>query len=120
MKYLWTTMHVKNLDASVEFYRNVLGLELDWRRPAGPDMEIAFLISQDTETKIELIGEKNFAGQADNVALSLGFAVKGLEAKREELAAAGYSPTPIIKPNPATSFFFIKDPDGIGIQFVEE
>lgn len=120
MKYLWTTMHVKDMDASVKFYQDVVGLEQEWRRPAGTGVEITFLKSQDTNTKVELICEENFAGQAENVALSLGFAVKNLEGKREVLEAAGYHPSPIISPNPMTKFFFIKDPDGIGIQFVEE
>lgn len=120
MKYLWTTMHVKDLDASVAFYQDVLELELEGRMQAGPGMELAFLKSQDTETKIELIKDAEFKGQPEGVAVSLGFAVCNLEAKREELAEAGYQPTPVITPNPATKFFFIKDPDGVGIQFLQE
>lgn len=120
MKYLWTTMHVKDMDASLKFYQNVLGLEMEWRRPAGPGMEIAFLKAEGTDTKVELICAEDFQGQAEGVELSLGFAVEDVEAKREELAAAGYAPTPIISPNPMTKFFFIKDPDGITIQFVAE
>lgn len=120
MKYLWTTMYVTDMEKSVKFYQEVLGLELERRMQAGPDMELSFFKSQDTGTEVELICRKDFQGQAQGVALSLGFAVGGdLDAKRAELEEAGYNPSQIISPNPATRFFFIKDPDGIDIQLVE-
>ena len=55
MKYLWTTMHVKNLEESIAFYEEVVGLKLEHRFPAGPGTEIAFMKSEGTETKVELL-----------------------------------------------------------------
>ena len=42
MKFLWTTIYVKNLDESIAFYANLVGLQVVKRFPAGPGMEIAF------------------------------------------------------------------------------
>lgn len=120
MKYLWTTMHVKDLEKSISFYEEVVGLTLENRFPAGPGSEIAFMKSEATDTKIELICRAGFEGQKDGVALSLGFAATDLDSKREELKEKGYSVSDMISPNPNTRFFFVKDPDGIDIQFVEE
>ena len=41
MKYLWTTINVKDLDESIAFYSDLLGLKVQSRFPAGPGMEIA-------------------------------------------------------------------------------
>lgn len=120
MKYLWTTMQVKDLEKSIAFYEEVVGLTVAERFPAGPGAEIAFMQAEGTETKIELLCRKDFAGQKKDVALSLGFEVKDLDAKQEELADKGYKVSQVVSPNPHTRFFFVKDPDGIDIQFVEE
>ncbi|MDF2677211.1 MAG: Glyoxalase/bleomycin resistance protein/dioxygenase, partial [Bacillota bacterium] len=57
MKFCWATLHVKNLEESIKFYEEVVGLEVSARFPAGPDMEIAFL--GNGETKVELVWNKN-------------------------------------------------------------
>lgn len=120
MKYVWTTIYVKDLDKSLKFYTDVVGLEVDGRFPAGPGMEIGFLKSQGTDTKIELIQEAVFKGRKEPTAISMGFLTDDIENKREEVKAAGYEPTEIIRPNPHAQFFFVKDPDGIEVQFVQE
>ena len=40
------------------------------------------------------------------------------DAKRNELATAGFEPTPVISPMPGVSFFFVKDPAGVTVQFI--
>ena len=50
MKFCWSTLRVKNMDESLKFYEEVVGLILDKRFNAGPGMEIAFL--GDGETKV--------------------------------------------------------------------
>lgn len=42
MKYLWTTLQVSNMDQSLDFYQNIMGLTCNERHPAGPGMELAF------------------------------------------------------------------------------
>ena len=91
MKYLWTTMHVKNLEESIAFYEEVVGLQLEHRFPAGPGTEIAFMKSEGTETKVELLCRADFDGRREDAALSLGFETKDLDGKMAELKAKGYA-----------------------------
>ncbi|HCX61202.1 MAG TPA: glyoxalase, partial [Clostridiales bacterium] len=58
MKFLWTTIHVKNMEESLAFYQDVVGLKLMNRFNAGPGMEISFL--GEGETKLELICSEKF------------------------------------------------------------
>ena len=43
MKFNFATIHVANLEASIRFYEEVIGLKVARRFPAGPNMEIAFM-----------------------------------------------------------------------------
>lgn len=109
MKFLWTTLHVNNLEVSLEFYQNRLGLALDTLYD-GPS-RMAFL--GDGETKVELI-----EGHADSSrSISLGFLVENLDSWRETLADC--QPSEIMAPNPELRFCFFVDPDGYLIQLVE-
>lgn len=40
MQYLWTTYSVFDLDATIAFYRDLLGLKVARRFAAGPQKEI--------------------------------------------------------------------------------
>ena len=82
--------------------------------------EIAFMKSEGTETKVELLCRADFDGRREDAALSLGFETKDLDGKMAELKAKGYAVSDVISPNPKSRFFFVKDPNGIDIQFVEE
>lgn len=42
MKYLWTTIYVKNLEEAITFYTELTDLKVMQRFPAGPRKEIAF------------------------------------------------------------------------------
>jgi lactoylglutathione lyase len=104
------------MDESVKFYRDIVGLHAGRRFKAEQGTEICFL--GEGETKVELVcGSKHEA--PCGVGVSLGFVVKSVEdmidfVKEKELEVAGpYQPAPHIK------FFFVKDPDGYSVQFVE-
>jgi len=56
MKFCWTTLTVKNMEESLKFYQELIGLNLNQRFQAGPNMEIAFL--GQGETQVELIYNK--------------------------------------------------------------
>jgi lactoylglutathione lyase len=103
---------------SLAFYQEVIGLKIDRLFKAGPGMEIAFLV--DGETKIELIavdGNENIEIGKD---ISWGFEVASVDYMIEFLKEKGI---PIyegpFQPNPNTMFFYILDPNGLKIQFVE-
>ncbi|MEG3070260.1 MAG: VOC family protein [Candidatus Syntrophopropionicum ammoniitolerans] len=43
MKFCWCTISVNNLEQSIRFYQQIVGLSLNRRFVAGPGVEIAFL-----------------------------------------------------------------------------
>ena len=43
MKFCWTTIIVRNMQESLKFYQEIVGLCIDSRMNAGPGVEIAFL-----------------------------------------------------------------------------
>ena len=115
MSFCWCTVHVKDLDASIQFYENIVGIHVVRRFPGGKDSEIAFL--GDGETKLELIGG---AGGYSGAGIAIGFTVDDLDKK---LAFVQEKGIPIhsgpFSPNPATRFFYVQDPDGLLVQFVQ-
>lgn len=118
MKFCWCTISVKDMEKSLEFYRDIVGLPVIRRFSPAPGMEICFL--GEGETKVELACGPNYKAAAGAEGVSLGFEVKSVDEmiefiKDKELEVAGgpYQPAPHIK------FFYVKDPDGVSVQFVE-
>lgn len=119
MKFLWTTIIVKNLEESLHFYQEIVGLKLNRRFQAGPEKEFAFLGEGDTE--IELICDSNCKMEKIGQGISLGFKVASLDEKMTKLKEKGIIlTTDVIQPNPHVKFFFVNDPNGLDIQFVEQ
>lgn len=119
MSYMWTTIQVNDLEESLKFYQEIVGLSLSSRFQAGPEAEIAFL--GNGETKVELIAYKGKEAAPAGKGISLGFSVPSLEEKISFLNEKGISMEgEIIAPNPHSRFFFILDPNGLRIQFVEQ
>jgi lactoylglutathione lyase len=116
MKFCWSTLRVRNLEESLKFYQEIVGLELIRRFVVGEGIEIAFL--GNGETKIELIydGNKDINVGID---ISWGFEVKSVDEKIAFLKNNAWEIDGPFSPNPMTKFFYIKDPNGLKIQFVE-
>lgn len=119
MKFCWTTLTVKDLDASINFYKEFVGLDVNRRFKPNETMELAFLGSEPTE--LELIWD-SLAPASVSEGISMGFMVEGkLEDVMEKLKAKGFTnQSEIHSPNPVMRFFFVKDPDGFSVQFVED
>lgn len=120
MKFCLSTIMVKDMAESLKFYHDIIGLTPNQRFQAGPDMEIAFL--GEGETQIELICDRN-AQEEINIGegISLGFEVEDLDKmldfiKKEKIQIHSGP----FQPNPNTRFFYILDPNGLKIQFVEQ
>jgi lactoylglutathione lyase len=118
MKFCWTTIYVKNLDESLNFYRNIIGLDLIRRKRVNPDMELAFLGAG--ETQIELIDDKKTECKEFSENFVLGFQTDSLEGTIEFLTKKNI---PIhsgpFQPNPNLRFIYCLDPNGVKIQFNE-
>lgn len=118
MKFLWCTIHTGDLARSMEFYTEQVGLPVIRSMSGGPGPEIRFLGRG--ETMVELIGDPSGAS-AGAPGFSIGFLTDDLDATMQQLATAGY---PVesgpFSPAPGIRFFYVQDPDGVRVQFVEE
>ncbi len=119
MKFCWTTLTVDNMEDSLKFYQEIVGLPISKKYPAGPGVEICFL--GEGETQLELICDKNQTFPKNVGRVSLGFEVVSLDEKikfiQEKGIAIADGP---FQPNPHIKFFFVKDPNGFSVQFVEK
>jgi len=118
MKFCWSTLMVKNLEESLLFYKEIVGLSLIRRFTAGPGVEIAFL--GDGETKIELMCNAELKEVSFGNAISLGFEVNSVEKMIGFVKNKGIDiHSGPFQPNSHTKFFYVLDPNGLKIQFVE-
>ncbi len=122
MQFCWVTLQVRDMERSLHFYRDILGLPLNRRFSPMPSDEIAFLGSG--ETKVELICNTNRPLAESNPSaqhISIGFRATSLESMMDALRAQNI---PILagpfQPNPSIRFFYVLDPDGFKVQIVEE
>jgi lactoylglutathione lyase len=109
---------VNNMEESLKFYQEIVGLSLGRRFGAGPESEIAFL--GDGETKVELICNENNKELAIGKDISLGFEVDSVDDMIALIKAKGIAVhSGPFEPNPHVKFFYVLDPNGLKIQFVE-
>lgn len=129
---------VSDLDASISFYRDVVGMtvELPAYRTGGEwfdtltgndgaAIEVAMLRSGSVVLQLVQYHEGGDAAgvtgheRVGNVHLSID--VDDAEAKHAAVTATGrYDPTPIVAlPFPGARSFYVRDPDGIPVEFIE-
>ena len=123
MRILHTSITVKNMDQSIAFYQNILGLNLLSRREIPENKaEIAFLGDGETDARIELTywQEKTDWTEGDELD-HLAFAVPNMDAamtlfktNNVEIALEPYS-----LQGSSTRIAFITDPNGIWLEIVE-
>lgn len=118
MKFCWATISVKDMEASLTFYKDIVGLKENRRFKAGPGIEIAFL--GEGETQIELKSSAQ-AGEINMGAdISLGFEVASVDELMAGLKEKGIAiHSGPFSPSPHNKFFYVLDPNGLKIQFVE-
>jgi lactoylglutathione lyase len=112
------TIHVRDINASVEFYEKVLGMKVTRRFSPRPGMEIVFL-SDDKGGTVEFIGnekEKVFSAEG----LSLGFYIEDMDKTVAHLKAHNvpilYGPT--TTPD-GTKLLSARDINGMELGFVQ-
>ena len=118
MKFCWCTITVNNMEESLKFYQEIVGLSIKRNFKAGPEVEIYFL--GDGETEVELIYNPNQKVPSHLEGISLGFEVESVDDMIDYIKEKGLKvESGPIQPNPHVKFFFVKDPNGLSIQFVE-
>lgn len=119
MKFLWTTILVKDMEETLKFYQEVVGLKIDRRFNAGQDMEICFL--GEDATKLEVICNKKFKDIDAGNAVTLGFSVNSLDEMISFVGEKGIEiKTGPVQPNPYIKYFIVQDPNGVKVQFAEQ
>ncbi len=118
MKFCWCTLQVEDLNESLAFYETVTGLKLIRRFETEDGLEIAFLGEGDT--KVELTCSRKNGEKPSCEGISLGFETDSLDDAINFVHSKGIKINAgPFQPNPHTRFFFVLDPDGYNVQFVE-
>ncbi len=120
-KLLHTRYRVQDLEKTVAFYRDVLGLEEVRRSESGRGSKLVFLKAPQSEEEIEIC-EYNASGpvQVGNDLTHLAFEVTDLEAFAKEAAAKGF---PLSDGPHRTSsgsiLGFIDAPEGYEVELIQ-
>ena len=119
---LHTCLRVMNLEKSLKFYQEVLGLK-ETRRKEFPEHNFSLIYLSDEEGSYELELTYNY-NQEKPYELGNGFshiavAVENLEASYERNKALGYEVTDLKGlPGEAPKYYFVTDPDGYKVEVI--
>lgn len=120
-KLLHTRYRVDDLERSIRFYRDILGLEEVRRHRSPRGSELVFLKAPESEETIELCSFPSSGPvQVQTDLTHLAFQVDSLEEFARHLAAHGikYSDGPHLKPD-GSGFAFIDAPEGYEIELIQ-
>lgn len=120
-KLLHTRYRVSDLEKSVKFYKDVLGLEEVRRHKSPRGSELVFLKAPESEETIEICFFPNSGPVQVQADLThLAFQVDSLAEFEKHLASLGikYSDGPHIKEN-GSGFAFIDAPEGYEIELMQ-
>jgi lactoylglutathione lyase len=122
MHLLHTSITVKDMDESIAFYTERLGMTLESRREIKQNnAEIAFLKIEGTDHRIELTWWKDKKEYAEGDQLDhIAFGVKDLRKTFEAMRAEGVEIAKEPYSLGSTQIAFIKDPNGIWLELIEQ
>lgn len=117
MKYQLTTINVKNLNESIDFYTNILDMKVINRFSPNKGIEIAFMKGEESIV-IELI--EGHTDSADSGNVTLGFGVDSLTDTINKLkdSSAEILGEPVSVGN-GVRIQFAKDINGVKLSFLE-
>ena len=121
-KLLHTRYRLDDLERSVRFYQQVLGLEEVRRHKSPRGSELVFLKAPESDETIELCHFPSSGPVQVQADLThLAFEVPSLEAFGRHLASLGlrYSDGPTYKPDGSGGFAFIDAPEGYEIELIQ-
>jgi len=121
-KLLHTRYRVDDLERSVRFYTEVLGLEEVRRHTSPRGSELVFLKAPESEETIELCRYPSSGPVLVQADLThLAFEVASLEEFGRHLAGLGlrYSDGPTYRPDGSGGFAFVDAPEGYEIELIQ-
>ncbi len=120
-KLLHTRMRVSNMDQTLSFYREILGLELVERKVSPRGSELAFLAVPNSEELIEICSFPTSGPvKVQEDLVHLAFEVSDLDRTIQELQAKGVPVTDgPTQTSSGSRFIFIDAPDGYEIELIQ-
>lgn len=124
MKFLHTMIRVKDIDASLKFYTEVLNMKLDHKKRL-EDCWLYFLTDEENTCQIELTVNDETPEKGYNIGTGFGhfaFSVDSLDAFTAKIAKLGYDYLypPFDLNGKGSKIAFINDPDGYEIELIEK
>ena len=116
MKMQHVTIQTEKFVEEIRFYEELCGIRIV--RDLRPHEDLVFLADGEGETRVEIIRNPE-AKDSGNQYISIGFGTGDAAALRDEYIAKGLDVTDMISPNPHVKFFYVKDPAGVKVQFIE-
>lgn len=120
-RLLHTRYRLNDLEKSVKFYKEILGLEEIRRHKSPRGSELVFLKAPESNEEIELCHFPNAGSvQVQPDLTHLAFEVDSIEEFGKHLAKHGlnYSEPPTVRPD-STGFAFIDAPEGYEIEIIQ-
>ena len=121
-KLLHTRYRLNDLERSVKFYKEILGLEEVRRHKSPRGSELAFLKAPESEELIELCHFPSSGPVEVQPDLThLAFSVDSLEEFGKHLASLGlkYSDGPTMRADGSGGFAFIDAPEGYEVELIQ-
>lgn len=121
-KLLHTRYRLNDLERTVTFYKDILGLTEVRRHKSPRGSELVFLKAPESEELIELCHFPNAGSVEVQPDLThLAFQVDSLDEFAKHLAAHGlkYSDGPTMRPDGSGGFAFIDAPEGYEIELIQ-
>lgn len=116
MKLNYITIMVKDIEKSVMFYEQMVGLKVIRTMHPG-NGKIVFMANEKDDTMLELIQFEDVETVSVKGMVMSYTSDIPLEALRKKACELGYSPTEIIDQGPKPKYFRVCDPDGVCIEF---
>ncbi len=123
MKIKYTTIAVEDMDESIKFYREIMGLEIYNQFNPRPGLNITFMKGEG-ESIIELIENVENPKNVEEVPLKPGLIAVGMEVEDmkktvEKLKSKGAKFTMEPIQTPVEILAFIEDPNGVRIALIQ-
>ncbi len=118
MKFCWCTITVRDMEESIRFYREVVGLSIRRRVSAWPNIEIVFM--GDGGDEVELLYKPGGNDEIMGNGLAIGFETPSVEDMMKYVQSKGVEiESGPFQPNPFVKFFNVRDPNGLRVEFIE-
>lgn len=121
-KFLHTCIRVMDLEKSLKFYKEALGLKETERKDFPEDeFTLVFLSDKDGKYKLELTYNYNPEKPYDigNGFSHIAVSIDDLEASRERHLEMGYEVTELMGlPGELPRYYFVTDPDGYDVEVI--